>query len=124
MENETDSFGIQKLNSTEPVMGLGRSALNEDKKKRKRRQFKQEAHNFFHTLFTAAEDSNEQLKKKGLPYRFHVHQEGEEVFIDVVILNTIGEIVETKRKNISHDDFELMIEDVSQIEGLLFDGMA
>jgi uncharacterized FlaG/YvyC family protein len=126
MDNETDSFDVQRLNSVNPASGLGLPRQGGDQKKHEnpRRHLKKEARDYFHTLDTAAEATNEVLKKKALPYRFHVYREGEEVFIDVVALDEQGRIIQEKRKNISHDDFERLIEDVSQFEGLFFDGTA
>jgi uncharacterized FlaG/YvyC family protein len=126
MDTDADSFDVQKLNPSEGLAGLGLPRSIDDKRKREnpRQHSKKEARDYFHTLDTAAEATNERLKKKGLPYRFHVYREGEEVFIDVVALDGQGRIIEEKRKNISHDDFERLIEDVSQFEGLFFDGTA
>ena len=50
--------------------------------------------------------------------------ENEEVFIDLVALDEQGNIIGEKRKNISYQDFARLIEDVSQIEGIIFDGTA
>ena len=126
MDNETDSFDVQRLDSANQLSGLGLPRPIDDKKKRENphQHLKKEARDYFHTLSMAAQATNERLKKKGLPYRFHVYREGEEVFIDVVALDGQGRTIQEKRKNISHDDFERLIEDISQFEGLFFDGTA
>jgi len=43
------------------------------------------------------------------------------VYIELFILNSDGSVREKQRKNISHDDFNRIIDDVVSIEGLFFD---
>jgi hypothetical protein len=126
MDNSTDSFNVHRLDPLRAPDGLGLPVHNERDKKHERQQPRErkEAKDYFHTLKIAAEKSNDFLTKKGLPYRFHVHMENEEVFIDLVALDEQGNIIGEKRKNISYQDFARLIEDVSQIEGIIFDGTA
>jgi hypothetical protein len=126
MDNSTDSFDVHRLDPLRAAEGLGLPVHNEEGKRHEHQQpqERKDAKDYFHTLKTAAEKSNDFLTKKGLPYRFHVHMENEEVFIDLVALDEQGRIIGEKRKNISHQDFARLIDDVSQIEGLIFDGTA
>lgn len=126
MDNSTDSFDVHRLDPLRAAEGLGLPVHNEREKKHEHQQPRERkgTKDYFHALKTAAETSNAFLTKKGLPYRFHVYMENEEVFIDLVALDKQGNIIGEKRKNISHEDFQRSIEDVSQIEGLLFDHMA
>jgi hypothetical protein len=124
MDNSTDSFDVHRLDPLRAAEGLGLPVHNERDKKHERQQPRErkDAKDYFHTLNTAAQTSNAFLTKKRLPYRFHVYMENEEVFIDLVALDTHGNVIGEKRKNISHQDFARLIEDVSQIEGIIFDG--
>jgi hypothetical protein len=122
---DDDSYNVPPIDAFGPIQGLGRHG-NEEKGKRQEHQppLKKDAREYFHTLEKAAEGSNEYCAKKGLPYRFRVYLEDNDVFIDLVVLDTAGKIIEEKRKNISHEDFTRLIEDVTSIEGLFFDGTA
>lgn len=126
MDNSTDSFDVHRLMPLRAAKGLGLPVHNERDKKHERQQpqARKDAKDYFHTLKMAAETSNDFLTKKGLPYRFHVYLENEEVFIDLMALDAQGAIIGEKLKNISHQDFARLIEDVSQIEGIIFDGTA
>jgi len=41
-----------------------------------------------------------------------------------VVLDENGKIIEEKKKNIGHQNFSRMIDDIAKSEGLFFDGMA
>jgi hypothetical protein len=90
----------------------------------KEKQDQKTAKDFFHTITKAAERSNEILKSRGKPYRFDIHLENEQVFINLVRLDAKGNTIESVRKNIAYEDFSRWIEDVSQIEGLFYDHSA
>ena len=92
-------------------------------KQRRRHAFKR-SKDYFETLAKAAEASNEKLVEKNIPLRFCVYEENGQVFIDVVRLDPNGKIANTIRKNITNEDFEMWIEDISRMEGLLFDAQA
>jgi hypothetical protein len=77
---------------------------------------------YLHAITKAAEASNGALEKKGLPYRFCVYAEGENVMIDLVMLDQAGKIVKEIKRNITDDDFAKLIDNISSIEGLFFNG--
>jgi len=123
--NDEDSLSIRKVDSPEAIQGLGRHGDGGNKQKHEQRSpLKKEVREYVPTISKAVESSNDILIKKGLPYRFKVYLENNEVFIDMVVLDQQGKIVETKRRNVSHQDFDRLIEDISNIEGLFFDSMA
>jgi hypothetical protein len=76
---------------------------------------------YLHAIAKAAERSNEQLAQKSMPYRFCVYEEEGSVIIDLVLLNKEGAVVKEIKRNITDEDFDRMIENISSIEGLLFD---
>ena len=120
--NEEDSFDIRKVDSSEAIQGLGRhTGGGKGQKHEQQPNLKKEVVEYFHTLSKAVAASNEILIKKGLPYRFYVYEDNGEVFIDMVVVDSAGRIIEKKKKNISHQDFQRLIEDVSSLEGLFFD---
>ena len=79
---------------------------------------------YFRVISKAVERSNQILKERSLALQFKVYLQGEEVFIDLVKLDKAGEPTETVRRNITYDDFNQWIEDVSQMEGVFFDRSA
>ncbi len=121
---DQESFALNKIDAAGPIRGLGRHGNDEKEKRGHQPPPKKDAREYFHTLEKAAEKSNEYCAKKGLPYRFRVYLENNDVFIDVVVLDRDGNVIEEKRKNISHEDFARIIDDVTNIEGLFFDGTA
>jgi hypothetical protein len=80
-----------------------------------------EAGNHFQQLSKAAELAHDVLVKNNSPYRFCVYQEGEEVFIDIVIVDDVGKILETKKTNITHEEFTTWLNHIEQGDGLFFD---
>lgn len=80
-----------------------------------------EAGSHFQQLYSATELANDVLEKDKSPYRFRVYQEGEEVFIDIVIIDDDGNIKETKKTNITHEEFTTWLNHIEQGNGLFFD---
>ncbi len=99
--------------------------LNQKRKKDKQEhKHKEEAGDHFQDLAKAAELAHDTLEKNNSPYRFIVYQKEGEVFIDIVIIDEDGKIKETKKKNITHEDFSTWINHIEQGEGLFFDTTA
>ena len=126
MDNDKDIFDIKPIERSILIEGLQRSEYDDKRKKHSRRNppDKKEVQDNFHDLSVAAETSNDKLADKGLPYRFCIYEDSDEIFIDLVVLDDKGSIIEEKRKNISHQDFSRLIEEIANNEGLFFDGMA
>ncbi|MFH0920013.1 MAG: hypothetical protein V1913_06585 [Fibrobacterota bacterium] len=80
-----------------------------------------EAKDHFIQLTKAAADSNAILVSKKSPYRFCVYREDQEVFIDIVILDSGGKIAAIKKKNITHDEFVKWLRHIEEREGLFLD---
>jgi hypothetical protein len=91
------------------------------KKEQEEHKHRDEAGNHFQQLYKAADIANDVLKKDKSPYRFRVYQEGEEVFIDIVIVDDDGTIKEAKKTNITHEEFSTWLNHIEQGNGLFFD---
>ena len=78
---------------------------------------------YMRAIAKAAESSNRQLEQKGSDYRFRVYEEKGEVMIDIVTMDRSGKIIREVKRNITNEDFDRLIEDISLIEGLFFDSM-
>jgi hypothetical protein len=125
VNSDQDSFDVQSIDPLKRINGLGQFGSDGKKKKHPQQDHpEKEVRGFFNALSVAAEKSNNELIKKNLPYRFCVYEEAGEVFIDLVVLDENGKIVEEKKKNIGHQNFSRMIDDIAKSEGLFFDGMA
>ncbi|MBN1129546.1 MAG: hypothetical protein JXA71_11195 [Chitinispirillaceae bacterium] len=86
-----------------------------------RRHEKRHPAAYMHTISRAVRESNEQLTRKGLPYRFCIHESKGEIEIDIVMLDRYGNVVKEVKRNITNDDFDRLIENISLIEGLFID---
>jgi len=122
--DDIDSYDVGEIQRSHSIKGLGEKRDQQHKGKQHHQDASKEPKDFIHTIGKAAEASNAKLVRLNLPYRFCVYSKDDEVFIDIVILDQNGTIVSEKIKNISHQDFERLIEDVSQIEGLFIDSSA
>jgi hypothetical protein len=124
MPDDIDSYDVGQIQGSWALKGLGEKREQRKKGKHQQQNPLQQSKDFMHTIGRAAEASNEKLVRLNLPYRFCVYAEGDDVFIDIVILDKNNKIVAEKKKNISQQEFARLIEDVSQIEGLFIDSTA
>ncbi|MBN2038303.1 MAG: flagellar protein FlaG [Chitinispirillaceae bacterium] len=112
---------VEEVSGIRKVYNEERGDKDSSRKEQKRKRPKRHPKEYMHTIGTAAKESNEQLARKGLPYRFCVHESGDEVIIDLVLLDSNGKIEKEIRRNITNEDFDRMIENISSLEGLFFD---
>jgi hypothetical protein len=119
---DTDIINVVK---TESAVPRNDSINPDEKRKREEREHKQrdEARDHFEELSRIAELANIDLQKEGSPFRFNVYREGEEVFVDLVILDQDGGIKEIIEKNITHQEFSDWISRIERGEGFLIDRM-
>ena len=99
-------------------------ANNQNQKKQKQRKKKEEAKDHFDELIRAAATAHVTLVANNSPYRFCVYREGEDIFIDIVYLNKKGDVEKTVKKNITHEEFQKILQDIDAKEGLFFDAKA
>jgi hypothetical protein len=124
MPDDIDSYDVGQIQSSWAMKGLGEKRDQRKKGGQRHQEETREPKDYIHTIARAVEASNEKLSRLRLPYRFCVYSEGNEIFINIVILDAKGAVVAEKKKNISHQEFARLIEDVSQIEGLFVDSTA
>ncbi len=110
-----------RVNNAVRVIPQKQSLKQGKKKEQEEHKHKDEAGDHFQQLSKAAEVAHDTLKKDNSPYRFRIYQEGEEVFIDIVIVDEEGTVKETKKTNITHDDFITCLNHIEQGNGLFFD---
>ncbi|MBD3322445.1 MAG: hypothetical protein GF350_15190 [Chitinivibrionales bacterium] len=85
---------------------------------------KKEPKDYFGTMKKAADETNKMLEKSGAPFQIKIYREGEDVIIDCIQIDESGHVVRETRKNITHEDFSVWIDDIVKAEGLFFDNRA
>jgi hypothetical protein len=93
----------------------------EDRRRHKKKQRKEKPRDEFEEVTAAVALAHERLDAQRLPYRFSVYRRGEEVLVDLLLLNADGSVKEIKVREISRERFEKWIGGIDQSEGLLFD---
>jgi uncharacterized FlaG/YvyC family protein len=107
-----------RVNKAVRVIPQKQSLKQGKKKEQEEHKHKDEAGDHFQQLSKAAEFAHDTLKRD---YRFSIYQEGEEVFIDIVIVDEDGTVKETKKMNITHEEFTTWLNHIEQGNGLFFD---
>jgi hypothetical protein len=115
---------VSEAYSPESVHAKDEAQLEEKKRRSGQREQKEEAADHFTELSRAAETAHVSLMASKSPYRFCVYQKEAEVYIDIVLLDESGRIARTVKKNITHEEFRKILEDIAGGEGLFFDARA
>ena len=110
-----------RVNKSVPIIPQKRALKPGKREDQQEHKHKDEAGDHFQQLSNAAKLANDILERDKSPYRFHVYQEGEEVFIDIVIVDEDLTIKETKKTNITHEEFTTWLNHIEQGNGLFFD---
>ena len=123
---KTKSSNMEKVNRS--VETGGRDAVVDPEKKRHdhenpRRERGDEAREHFESLKTSADLINRELELKKSPYRFFLYRDLEDIFINLVRLNSTGAVIEVKRKNITHQEFADLIRHLDKGEGLFYESV-
>ncbi|MBN1522630.1 MAG: hypothetical protein JW928_08875 [Candidatus Aureabacteria bacterium] len=120
---EKEPENVKEVYGTEAVHPV-REQSEEQRQKGGQKQLqkeKEEAKDHFEELSRAAETAHLTLMENNSPYRFCVYRENENIFIDIVLLNKQGKIDKVIKKNITHEEFHKILQDISLKEGLFFD---
>lgn len=121
--NDTPSAYVKSAAPIYSFMGFGKVKQRDrqGEKDQEKYQPRKRVKDYFRTLAKATETSNQQLEEKGVPFRFCVFEKDDRVLIDFVILDAKGKVKESQTKDITNEDFNLWIDNVSRIEGLNID---
>jgi hypothetical protein len=119
------SSSMDKIKKSDPSSSRD-AASDQDKRKREpgvdaARDQGDEAGDHFESLKKSADLINADLERKNSHYRFYIFREYEDIFINLVRLDGMGEIVEIKKKNITHQEFNDLIRHLENGEGLIID---
>ena len=110
-----------RVNKSVPIIPQKKTLEPGKREDQQEHKQKNEAGDHFQQLSNAAKLANDTLERDKSPYRFRVYQEGEEVFIDIVIVDDDLTIKETKKTNITHEEFTTWLNHIEQGNGLFFD---
>ena len=119
------SATMDKIKKSDPSSSRD-AATDHDRRKRESggeaaREQVDEAGGHFESLKKSADLINAELERKNSHYRFYLFRENEDIFINLVRLDGSGEIVEIKKKNITHQEFNELIRHLEKGEGLIID---
>jgi hypothetical protein len=112
---------ISEIVSSDAIHAKEEVSQEEGRRRSGFNQKKDEAKDHFGQLARDAETANKVLVRKKSPYRFFVYREKDEVFIDVVVLDRNGRAQYVRKKNITHEEFQKMLQDIEDKEGLVID---
>lgn len=73
------------------------------------------------TVRKRAEMTNDLAKKRKLPYRLSVYPVDAKVYMDVLIVNEHDEELNKTTREVTNDNFDRLINNISDGSGLLFD---
>ncbi len=110
-----------RVNKSVPIIPQKKTLRPGKREDQQEHKHKDEAGDHFQQLSNAAKIANDTLERDKSPYRFRVYQDGEEVFIDIVIVDEGLTIKETKKTNITHEEFTTWLNHIEQGNGLFFD---
>jgi hypothetical protein len=125
-ENLSDDDDYIRVHAITPKQPIERQAdINDNQNRRQGHDHPdhemRKTQDHFETVTKRTELCNAMLMQKKLPYRFCIYKKGRQIFIDLVALNENGKIKDILRKNITNEDFDKLIDDISSIEGLFVD---
>jgi len=111
---------ISKINHSEGIPEKRQSLSQFNKRKQKKRPPHHSVKRNIQALTKMAEEVHEELEAMDSPFRLCIYQEGEEVFIDVVAMDSSGNPVQVFRHDITNDEFEDLIHQIKSGRGLMF----
>lgn len=97
---------------------------NDQESRRKRESYYSrldEVEEHFQELIKTIDIINNDLETKNKLYRFDAVKNGTEIYIEVIFIDKEGGIIESQTRKITHQNFQEIIADIDQGEGLLFE---
>lgn len=88
---------------------------------RPRRYLRKKVMDYIDTLKKRAEKTNGSFVQKQLPYRLKIYTQDKKAFIELSTVDGFGNILDKKIRDITKDDFNKLIENISTGIGLIFD---
>lgn len=123
VDNDSKAIYIKAATKILSTSGFGEVKSKDRQEEKGKEQYKprKRVKDYFKTLSKATETSNERLEQQGIPFRFCVYEKDEKVFIDFAQLDKQGKVKTVETKDITNEDFNIWIDDIANIEGLVID---
>lgn len=123
VDNDSKAIYIKAATKILSTSGFGEAKGKDRQEEKGGEQYKprKKVKDYFKTLSKATETSNERLEQQGIPFRFCVYEKDEKVFIDFTQLDKQGKVKTVETKDITNEDFNMWIDDIANIEGLVID---
>ena len=123
VDNDSKAIYIKAATKILSTSGFGEVKDKDRQEEKGKEHYKprKKVKDYFKTLSKATETSNERLEQQGIPFRFCVYEKDEKVFIDFTQLDKQGKVKTVETKDITNEDFNMWIDDIANIEGLVID---
>ena len=123
VDNDSKAIYIKAATKILSTSGFGEVKSKDRQEEKGKEQYtpRKKVKDYFKTLSKATDTSNERLEQQGIPFRFCVYEKDEKVFIDFAQLDKQGKVKTVETKDITNEDFNMWIDDIANIEGLVID---
>ena len=123
VDNDSKAIYLKAATKILSTSGFGEAKSKDGQEEKGKEEYKprKKVKDYFKTLAKATETSNEHLEQRDVPFRFCVYEKDDKVFIDFIQLDKRGKVKTVDTKDITNEDFNMWIEDIANIEGLVID---
>lgn len=124
--NDNNQRTVTSSTGVYTMFGFNEVKSREGRRERtkERNRSRKKVKDYVKTLAKATENSNQQLEKKGIPFRYCVYTNNDLVYIDFVTLDPKGKIKKTVTKDVTDEDFNTWINNIAFAAGLNIDKKA
>ena len=122
-----EDISVDEISEALPVVE-NISGENQQQRQRpqneRRNPDRREAKDHFNELAQAAEVTHRLRDRKGRRCLYCVYREGDEVYVDIVVLDKQGRPASTKRRCITHEPYLKWLERIDEGEGMVLDRLS
>lgn len=112
---------ISKINQSGSIHPDRPGITSYDKKKHKKKKHHREAKKNFDELTKIVDEAHKELEENDSPFRICIYQEGDDIFIDIVTIDNLGKTDQVFKHDISHAQFENLVNHIKTGRGLILD---
>ena len=111
----------QKYMRAAPYIRTDQPSLLMVKKNIRKKKHHQEVKKSFDRLTKIVAETHRELEENDSPFRLCIYQEGDDIFIDIVTIDSLGKTSRILKHDISHAELENIVQHIKSGRGLLFD---
>jgi hypothetical protein len=112
---------ISKIYESGPIHPDRPAITSHGKKKHKKKKHHQKVKKSFDRLTKIVAETHRELEENDSPFRLCIYQEGDDIFIDIVTIDSLGKTSRILKHDISHAELENIVQHIKSGRGLLFD---